>query len=125
MRGSEYAPVYKIQEELLEYAKDIVYQSHMIEDYPGYADSVKPLVVDAIGRSPANGAAVNFLIQVILAGGNDSAVAGAALGLLRMLKIPRTNKLEEECFQRLMGELCSENKQIRMMVIDEINIQQN
>lgn len=120
MRGSEYAPVYKIQEELLEYTKDIVYQSHMIEDYPRYAESVKPLVVDAIGRSPANGAAVNFLKQVILTEVNESAVVSAALRLLRMLKIPRTNKSEEEYFQRLMTELRSKNTQVKLAAIDKV-----
>lgn len=120
LRGNGYAPVYKIQEELLEYTKDIIYQNHMIEDYAGYAESVKPLVVDTIGRSPANDVAVNFLKQVILTGGNEAAVTAAARGLLKMLKIPRENEIEEEQFQQMMGELRSKNFQIKLTAIDKL-----
>lgn len=49
LRGDGYARVYMLQEELLDYAGDLSYQSHMVEDYPGYVDHLRPLVVECGG----------------------------------------------------------------------------
>lgn len=120
LRGSGYTPVYKIQEELLDYTQDIMYQAHMIEDYMGYAESVKPLVIDAIGRTPVNKEKIEFLKQVILTEINADAVARAARKLLGTLEVPRENKLEEELFQQTIAELRSKNAQVKLVALDKI-----
>lgn len=120
LRGNGYTPVYKIQEELLDYTQDIMYQTHMIEDYMGYAESVKPLVIDAIGRTPVNKKKIEFLKKVILTEINADAVARAARKLLGTLEVPRENKLEEELFQRTIAELRSKNTQVKLVALDKI-----
>jgi hypothetical protein len=47
LRGNPYQDVFRIQQQLVKYSGDLLYQKHMIEDYPKYIDELKPLVVDA------------------------------------------------------------------------------
>ena len=81
LRGNEYASAYVFQEQLFKHTGDLLYQDRMIEDYPGYVDDLRPLVVDSIGRTPANPTTVAFLKHVVLREVNASAVARAAYKL--------------------------------------------
>ncbi|MYN19495.1 hypothetical protein GTP81_22385 [Rugamonas sp. FT107W] len=88
LRGNGYESVYMLQEQMVKYSGDLLYQRHMIEDYPGYISNLKPLVVDSIGRTPVNTAMVDFLRQVILREVNPGAVARAERRLSAALNIP-------------------------------------
>lgn len=65
LRGDRYKRVFMLQENLVEYTGDLEFQAHMIEDYPHYVDYLKPLVIDAIGRTPLNSASIEFLRKAI------------------------------------------------------------
>lgn len=120
LRGNGYESAYMLQEQMVKYTGDLLYQHHMIEDYPSYIDDLKPLVIDSIGRTPANTAMVAFLKQVILTEVNPSAVARAARKLLAALNIPRTNEIEEAKYSRLVSELRSESAQLKLSVMGQI-----
>ena len=109
LRGDGYARVYMLQEELLDHTGDLSYQKHMIEDYPGYVDYLKPLVVDAVGRTPPTVESVSFLKQVILTETDSDAVARAARRLLNALKVPRVTEADQTNYRKLIGELRSDN----------------
>ncbi|MBQ5946157.1 hypothetical protein [Massilia sp. ST3] len=119
-RGNGYQHVYILQEQLVKHSGDLIYQKRMIEDYPGYVDSLKPLVIDAIGRTPANKAVVDFFKQIVLVEVNDSAVARAARKLLMALKVPRSNEIEERNYLQLLSELRNNNIKIKMKAIAQI-----
>ncbi len=120
LRGDPYANVYLLQQQLVKYSGDIIYQKHMIEDYPNYIDRLKPYVVDSIGRTPSNEAKVAFLKQVILVETNESAVASASCHLLNAVKFPRTNEADERNYTRLMSELRSDSTQVKQRAIAEV-----
>jgi hypothetical protein len=120
LRGDPYADVYMLQEQLVKYSGDLLYQQHMIEDYPNYIDSLKPLVVDAIERTPTNEATLEFFKQVIFVEVNPSAVARASRHLLDSLKIPCESDDEERNYKRLISELRSDNVQVKRRAIAEI-----
>ena len=109
MRGNGYARVYLLQEELIKCTGDLSYQEHMIHDYPGYVDYLRPLAVDAIGRSPTSPASINFLKQIILTETDSDAVARATRRLLSMLKVPRSTEIEQKNYFKLTDELLNEN----------------
>ena len=60
LRGRRYGDAYMLQEQMTKYSGNLIYQEHMIEDYPNYDERVMSLVVDAISRTPANATAVSF-----------------------------------------------------------------
>ncbi|MGJ9416849.1 hypothetical protein ACHAC9_03645 [Massilia sp. CMS3.1] len=120
LRGNSYSHVYMIQEELLKYSGGMSYQDRMIEDYPSYVDYLRPLVVDSIGRTPANMAAVNFFKQVILTETNDDAVARAARKLLGVLKFPRDTEANDKYYKRLVSELRSESTILKLQALSQI-----
>ena len=98
-----------LQEELLDHTGDLAYQQHMIEDYPGYVDYLKPLVVDAVGRTPPTRESVSFLKQVILTETDSDAVARAARRLLNALNVPRVTEADQTNYKKLIAELRSDN----------------
>lgn len=120
LRGDPYANVYMLQEQLVKYSGDLVYQQHMIEDYPNYIDSLRPLVVDSIDRTPANEATREFFKKIILVEVNSSAVARACRHLLNSLKIPRKTEEEERKYKQLMSELRSDSAQVKRRAISEL-----
>ncbi|MFC0254205.1 hypothetical protein [Massilia consociata] len=120
LRGNSYAHVYKLQEQLVKHSGELLYQKHMIEDYANYADGLKPLVVDAIGRTPANEVTREFFKQVILVEVNASAVARASRNLLSSLKVPRQTESEEQNYQNLMDRLRSDSDQVKRRAIAEL-----
>lgn len=120
LRGDRYGDAYLLQEELIKFTGDLSYQAHMIESYPDYAEDTKPLVVDAIGRTPANTATVDFFKHVILTEVNSSAVARAARRLLAVLGIPRTTESEENTYSRIVKDLRSESLDIKLRALRQI-----
>jgi hypothetical protein len=120
MRGDGYRHTYMLQEQLIRHTGDPVYQQHMIEDYPAYIDDLKPLVIDAIGRSPANDAVLGFLKQVILVETDESAVARAARRFLIAANVPRDTEAQEARYRHLMEQLRSDNPRFKLRAIDQI-----
>lgn len=90
MRNKDGEDVYILQQQLLKFTGDLAYQQHMIEDYAKYRDKVRPLVVDAINRTPTNQAKIDFFRHVLLIEVNSSAVTRAARHLLDTINFPRS-----------------------------------
>lgn len=59
IRHDGYKHVYLLQKYLTRHSDDLTYHRR-IEGYPHCADYIKPLVIDAIGRTLANKAAIEF-----------------------------------------------------------------
>jgi len=108
-RGNGFSRVYMLQEELLNHTGDLSYQKSMIEDYSSYVDYLKPLVVDAIGRTPPTIESVSFLKQVILTETDGDAVSRAAHRLLKALDVPRVSEADETNYRKLIDDLESDN----------------
>jgi hypothetical protein len=120
LRGDGYASNYLLQEELVRFTGDLSYQVLMIESYPIYTDSDKALVVDAIGRTPANAATINFFKNVILTEVNTSAVARAARALMSDLAIPRSTESEENTYKQLVSDLRNELLDVKLRALKRI-----
>jgi len=121
LRGDGYEHVYALQEEIIKHTGDLSYQRRMIEDYLGYVDYLRPLVVDSIARTTATMATVNFLKQVILTETSDDAVSRAARKLLTVLKFPRDTENDESHHKRLVSELRSENTKLKLHAFSQIS----
>lgn len=104
-RGDKYKRVYMLQENLIEYTGDLIYQTRMIEDYPHYVDYLKPLVVDSIGSTPVNASSISFLEQVIMTETDEDAVASATRRLLAAMKISRATDVEKKLYDNLESKL--------------------
>jgi hypothetical protein len=120
-RGDGYKRVYMLQEEIIKQTGDLSYQSRMIEDYPGYVDYLRPLVVDSISRTTATMAVVNFLKQVILTETSDDAVARASRKLLAALKFPRDTENNEMYYKMLVRELRGESTKLKLQALSRIS----
>lgn len=99
LRGDPYGHAYLFQQQIVKYSGDLLYQKRMIDDYPGYPERVRPLVVDAIHRTPKNEDTVAFFKHVVLVEVNASAVARASRHLLDSLKVPQATEAEKENFR--------------------------
>ncbi len=120
LRKDAYAHTYMIQEELIRHSGEMVYQNHMIDDYPNYTKRLKPRVVSAVGRTPQNKETVSFFKQVILTEVNEDAVARAADELLSSLKVPyATDKEKEEC-RRITQGLRDDNNDVKLRALKRI-----
>jgi len=117
LKGDGYGNGYLLQEELVRFTGDLSYQDRMIEDYPAYTDSLKPLVVDAIGRTPANIATIEFFKRVILTEVNSSAVARAARRLLAALAVPRSTASEENVYSRIVSDLRNDSLDVKLRAL--------
>jgi hypothetical protein len=95
MRNKDGEDVYILQQQLLKYTGDLAYQQRMIEDYAKYRDKVRPLVVDAINRTPTNQAKIDFFKHVLLIEANSNAVTRAARHLLDTINFPRSTDSDE------------------------------
>lgn len=120
LRGNAYASVYMLQEQIVRHAGELAYQAHMIEDYPGYIKTLKPLVIDAISRTPANKNIISFFENVILTEADSSAVARAARALLAAVKMPRITAAEEICYRHTVNELCSDSVDVKLRAIRQL-----
>ncbi|WP_198117183.1 hypothetical protein [Massilia rhizosphaerae] len=114
LRGNPYAGAYVFQQQIVKYSGDLLYQRHMIDDYPGYPENIRPLVVDAMHRTPDNENTIAFYKNVILAEANSSAVARASRHLLDALKVPRATDAEKEIYRGLVAELRKDDAQAKL-----------
>jgi hypothetical protein len=112
--------VYMLQQQLVRYTGDLRYQQHMIEDYATYRETVRPLVVDAIHRTPTTRAKLDFFKHVLLIEVNGSAVARAARHLLDAVNFPRSIDADKTKYERLISDLCSDNGLIKEKALDEL-----
>jgi hypothetical protein len=117
MRKDPYRHAFLLQAELVRHGGSLEYQGHMIDDYPNYADHLKPSVISAIGRTRQNRQTIAFFKSVVLTEADGQAAARAARELLSALKIPRTTVAEEEMRRRLMDELRSDDRQVRLRAL--------
>lgn len=120
VRGRPYADAYMFQQKIVKYTGDLIYQRHMIDDYPGYTESVRPLVVDAIHRTPQNANTIAFFKKVILTEVNDSAVARASRHLLDALKVPQATETEKENYRAMVADLRSNDTQTKLRTFSRL-----
>ncbi len=120
LRGDPYEDVYMIQQNLVTYTSDLLYQKHMIEDYPNYIEKKRPLVVDAVHRTPANEDTINFFKRVILVEVNSSAVARASRYLLDALGYSRATEPDKRNYDQLISNLRSDDDQLKQETLSRI-----
>lgn len=120
LRGNGYEHVYLLQEQLIKYTGDLKYQEHMIEDYPVYIKRIRPLVVDSLGRTPANQKMISFLKEVILVEADASAVARASRHLLGAIEFPKSNDSQMADYRQLEKELRAEDPKIKQRALAKI-----
>lgn len=125
MRNKDGEDVYMLQQQLVKYTGDLVYQQHMIEDYAKYRDKVRPLVVDAIDRTPTNQAKIDFFKHVLLIEVNSNAVARAARHLLDAINFPRSTDSEKANYDRLISNLRSDDTRIKGNALGKIQKYEN
>ncbi|MFS2027462.1 hypothetical protein ACL58G_23645 [Massilia sp. GER05] len=120
LRGKPYADTYMLQQQIVKYSGDLRYQQHMIDDYPGYSENVRPLVVDAIHSTPQNENTMAFFKSVILTEVSGSAVARASRHLLDALRVPQVTPAEKENYRALVAELRSDDTQRKLRTIAKL-----
>jgi hypothetical protein len=120
LRRVGYGDAYMVQQQIVKYSGDLLYQKHMIEDYPGYSESVKTLVVDAINRTPQNEDTIAFFKKIILTEVNGSAIARASRHLLDALKVPQATEAEKQSYRALVAELRSGDAQTSLRAIAKL-----
>lgn len=120
LRGDGYSSVFLLQEYMVRYSGDIRYQEHMLEDYPSYIDRLKPLVVDAVGRTPANHNSIAFLERVVISETKLSTVKRAALRLLWHSGCAREHDDDKGDYAELLEQLTDEDDIVRRNAIDRI-----
>jgi len=117
MRGDSYEHVFLLQEYLVKYSEDLTYQEHLIEDYPAYVDRLKPLVVDAVARTPANESTVAFFKKIILIETNESAANRAAQWLLMTTEFSKGAEADEERYLDLVDQLTDPDFDVRRHMV--------
>lgn len=120
MRGDPGEEVHLLQQQLLKYTGDLLYQVRMIEDYPVYKDRLKSRVVDSVAKTPTNQAKCNFLKQVIRVELNVNAVDRAIRHLLYSIEFPRITEADEQNYHRLVNDLKNDDVKIKEMAIAKI-----
>jgi len=123
LRGDKYNRTFMLQENLVEFTGDLVFQTRMIEDYPNYVDYLRPEVVDAIGRTPINSSVVRFFQQVILTEADADAVARAARRLLAAMNIPRGTDIEKDTYKKLERALRNDDTQAKLRIFAKLELQ--
>lgn len=116
-RGDPYGDTYKLQAAIVMHTRDLAYQEHMIEDYPSYHKRKKPLVVDAINRTPANETTIDFFKKVIRTETNEDAVAGASMYFLDSLNVANATQRDRVVYDRLLDNLRSDDTSVQMRAI--------
>ena len=120
LRGEPYGDAYMLQQQIVKYSGDLSYQKHMIDDYAVYSESVRPLVVDAIYRTPQNEDTISFFKHVVLTEVSGSAVARASRHLLDALKVPKASETEKENYRAMVAELRSGDTQTKLRAIAKL-----
>lgn len=120
-RGDPYADVFMLQQQIVEHSGDLAYQERIIEDYFHYIDRKKPLVVDAISRTPMTESTLNFFKKIILVETNRSAVARASRHILNAMLISRSTDLEKKIYDRLLSNLKSDDVTTKKRALAEVD----
>lgn len=120
LRVQHGADVYMLQQQLVNYTGDLRYQAHMIEDYRQYRANVRPLVIDAIRRTPTNQATIDFFKRVLLDEVSESALARAARHLFDAVQFPRATDADKANYNRLFSDLHSDSRDVREAALDKI-----
>lgn len=121
LRGQHGTDVYLLQQQLVNSTGDLRYQSHMIEDYQQYRANVRPLVVDAIGRTPTNQGQIDFFKKILLDEVSVSALARAARHLLDAVNFPKATDADRANYNRLITSLRSDSRDSREVALAEIS----
>lgn len=116
-RDDPYGDTYRLQAAIVNHTGDLTYQDHMVEDYPAYHKRKKPLVVDAINRTPANETTVDFFKKLVLTETNEDAVAGASMYLLDSLNVVNATQHDRVIYDRLLDELRSDDTSAKLRAI--------
>jgi hypothetical protein len=93
----------------------------MMDDYFTYIERLRPMVVDAVAKTPWNSEVFDFFKQVIMVETNPSAVARASRHLLEMARLPGSNEEAEQHRVRLMKELRKDDVASKRRAISEID----
>jgi len=120
LRNKDGEDVYMLQQQLVKFTGDLLYQQHMIDDYSIYRDKVRPLVIDAIDLTPNNQAKIEFFRQVILIEVNENALDRAARCLLDVVDFPQATDDDMVAYERLVGDLRSDNTRVKARALAEI-----
>jgi len=119
-RGNRYAHVYLIQKQLVNQCREMEYQQHMIDDYYNYTDEIKPLVVDAIAKTPRSNSSINFFKNLILVESHEDALASASVHFLNSMGFVRDTEPEKKIYLRLLKELRCGNDMVKIDAIEYI-----
>lgn len=120
MRGGGYSGVHWLQREMVKYSGDLRYQQHMVDDYPAYADSVRPQVIDSIAGTPMNATTLHFFRQVILTETCDDAQFRACWRYLHAIKVPRVTEADEANHERWLDILRNGDSEARQRALSEL-----
>lgn len=118
-RRDPFSDTYKLQATIVNHTGDLTFQEHMIEDYPAYHKRKKPLVVDAINRTPTNNSTIDFFKKLILTETNEDAVAGASMYFLDSLKVSNSTQDDRVRYDRLLNKLRSDDTSAKLQAIAE------
>ena len=116
-RKDPFANAFLAQVELVRHCGDLVYQRHMIDDYPNYTDRLKPSLISAVWRTPQNSETFAFFKRVILSEADEGAAKRAAWILLSALDVPRTTELERESYELLKEQLLSDDPDVKQQAL--------
>lgn len=120
-RGDPYAHVYMLQQLLVDYTGDLKYQKNMMDDYFIYIERLRPMVLDALAKTPLNQQVFDFFKQVVMVEASPSALARASRHLLEMAKLPGANEEAERHRARLLKELRGGDIESKRRAILEID----
>ena len=118
-RDDPYGDTYKLQAAIVDHTGDLTYQAHMIEDYPAYHKRKKPLVVDAINRTPVNDATIGFFRKLILTETNEDALDGASMYFLDALHVANATPEDRVRYDRLLDALRSDDTSAKLRAIGQ------
>ncbi len=115
-RGDGSRHVYILQQQIVAYSGDLLYQQRMIEDYPHYLEHLRAQVIDAVHRTPSNAATKDFFQQVVLTEQDDDAAVRACRHLLNDAGFYGNN----DSYGRLLTALRNDNVATRLAALSEI-----
>ncbi len=120
LRGGGYSGVHWLQREMVKHSGDLRYQQHMIDDYPAYADRVRPQVIDSIAGTPMNATAFGFFRQVILTETCDDPQFRACWRYLHAIEVPRVTDADEANHERWLGILRNGDNDAKQRTLAEL-----
>lgn len=119
-KGDPYGENYVRQFELLNYTHDLAYQRAMLDDYPLYTRLNKSDALHRILRTPDTPELRRFVRDVLLRETDASAVAAAAIGFLRLHRVPKDAPQERAIHKAYGARLKNPSPQVRADAVREI-----